>query len=452
MRNARAVLVASIAAGFLLVPSWTVAANTSAPVVAPGESWIVYQAWDGAPHLRLVRPDGSGDHLLVDGMHPDWSPDGGRIAYVVGDTAIWTVNVDGSEAQALPIPCDDGCVLNDSPAWSPDGSTIAFTRLVDPPDGDAYTDVAALDLASGDIRTLYTPPAGVGTWYVRWAPDGRSIVVNGDRYPSIDSSVVSGGALEVVDLSGSQPVARQLTDPGMFATYPDWSPDGSRIVFTTHDLGVRDGGNQQDPLLASDLYTINPDGTDLVQLTDNPTGTTLIRNGTASGPLSSQPSWTPDGRIIFVQVEGEAWPGWQMATIGADGTGPRIGRRERLAARDASAHATDGVGRAPPPAGRHAAPTVGPASPTSADGAERRGTAGSSRRPTRRGPWARHGRRPSRDDYTAATRTSDTETVDGPGLQDIIEGCYFAFQRRIRNIRQARRASATPAAASPAWT
>jgi hypothetical protein len=30
-----------------------------------------------------------------------------------------------------------------------------------------------------------------------------------------------------------------------------------------------------------------------------------------------------------------------------------------------------------------------------------------------------------------------TETVDGPGLQDIIEGCYFAFQRRIRNIRQA---------------
>ena len=30
-----------------------------------------------------------------------------------------------------------------------------------------------------------------------------------------------------------------------------------------------------------------------------------------------------------------------------------------------------------------------------------------------------------------------TDTVDGPGLQDVIEGCYFAFQRRIRNIRQA---------------
>ena len=27
--------------------------------------------------------------------------------------------------------------------------------------------------------------------------------------------------------------------------------------------------------------------------------------------------------------------------------------------------------------------------------------------------------------------------VDGPGLRDAIEHCYFAFQRRIRDIRQA---------------
>jgi uncharacterized protein YndB with AHSA1/START domain len=30
-----------------------------------------------------------------------------------------------------------------------------------------------------------------------------------------------------------------------------------------------------------------------------------------------------------------------------------------------------------------------------------------------------------------------TDTVDGPGLQDIILGCYFAFQRRVRDIRRA---------------
>jgi len=327
MRKSAVVLVACMLTATGLAASVAVDAQTTPPDVGIGQPWIVYQAWDGTPHVRLVRPDGSGDHLLADGTHPDWSPDGSRIAYVVNDSAIWLVNADGTDPRKLPIPCEAGCVLNDSPAWSPDGSTIAFTRLVAPADGAAYTDVAALDLASGVIRTLYTPPAGEGTWYVRWAPVGRSIVVNSDRYPSADYDVVSGGVIGVVDLAAPDPVARPLTDYDAFATYPDWSPDGSRIVFTTQDLGVRDAGNQQDPHLPSDLFTIRPDGTDLVQLTHNPTGATLIRNGTASGPLSSQPSWMPDGRIIFVQVDGETWPGWRMATIGADGSGigPALG-------------------------------------------------------------------------------------------------------------------------------
>jgi Tol biopolymer transport system component len=326
MRKMTSVFVASMVVAMLGAASPAVGAEADPPEVAPGEPWIVYQAWDGAPHIRLVRPDGSGDHLLVDGTHPDWSPDGSRIAYVVDDVAIWVVNADGGDPEQLPVPCDDTCLLNDSPAWSPDGSTIAVSRFVAPSDGDVYIDVAALDLASGDIRTLYTPPAGEASWYVRWSPDGRSIVVNSDQFPSIDSDLVSGGMIAVVDLAEPDPVARPLTDYAMFATYPDWSPDGSSIVFTTHDLGVRDYGNQQDPSLPSDLYTIRPDGTGLVRLTENPTGPTLIRNGTASGPLSSQPSWTPDGRILFVQVDGEAWPGWQMATIEPDGSdlGPAL--------------------------------------------------------------------------------------------------------------------------------
>jgi uncharacterized protein YndB with AHSA1/START domain/class 3 adenylate cyclase len=37
----------------------------------------------------------------------------------------------------------------------------------------------------------------------------------------------------------------------------------------------------------------------------------------------------------------------------------------------------------------------------------------------------------------AAFFSAFTEAVDGPQLQDLIEGCYFAFQRRLRDISQA---------------
>jgi uncharacterized protein YndB with AHSA1/START domain len=37
----------------------------------------------------------------------------------------------------------------------------------------------------------------------------------------------------------------------------------------------------------------------------------------------------------------------------------------------------------------------------------------------------------------AALAAAFTERVDGSVLQDVVEGCYFAFQRRLRDIRQA---------------
>jgi hypothetical protein len=73
----------------------------------------------------------------------------------------------------------------------------------------------------------------------------------------------------------------QITDV-LTAGDPDWSPDGSLIVFSTepihdwNDVGVPD---------QPDVYTVRPDGSNLQRLT--------------SDLGSGSPSWTSDGKILF---------------------------------------------------------------------------------------------------------------------------------------------------------
>ena len=305
--------------------------TASDAVLGAHDPWIVYQRYDPVTkefRIRVIQPNGKGDHALLPESaepkqaHPDWSPDGSRIVFVQGDKRIWTVDADGSHLAQLPIPCDSTCQFVDAPAWSPDGRWIAYTRQDQPPGKDPYTRVQKIDVTNGSISTIYTPPPAVGTSWVRWSPDGRSLVIDLETFPDISSAVVTGSAVAVVDLATSIPKARLLTPYTMFASYPDWSRTSGRIVFTTYDLGVRDAGNFADPSPASNLYTIRPDGTGLTQLTHNTKGASLMRNRTASGPLSTQPTWTSDGqRIMFVKVDGTSWPGWTMATINADGSG-----------------------------------------------------------------------------------------------------------------------------------
>src|SRR5215472_16231328 len=84
----------------------------------------------------------------------------------------------------------------------------------------------------------------------------------------------------------------------VFALWPDFSPDGKRIVFP-HDVTG-----------ALELYVVNPDGTNLTQITHDSRD-------------HLEPRWSPDGTHIVFGTAGKYGLG-VIGTIRADGTDFRM--------------------------------------------------------------------------------------------------------------------------------
>ena len=84
--------------------------------------------------IYLVRPDGRDKHLLltVPAGHPDWSPDGKRLAVDTepadGDARSGPWTRTGRTAAGRHLRWR-ACAGPPAPAWSPDGRHLAFKRV-----------------------------------------------------------------------------------------------------------------------------------------------------------------------------------------------------------------------------------------------------------------------------------------------------------------------------------
>jgi hypothetical protein len=195
------------------------------------------------------------------------------------------------------------------------GESIVCDGRLD--DGTRYfgADNPVLNTAFPPITRLTFDPAN--DLDPSWSPDGEAIVFASDR-----NCDPGDPAIWRMDLEAGEASAVQLTPCG--AQEPDWSPDGSTIVFGGGSIFTvpADGGDLT-PLSGSsgvDWYPqYSPDGTEIVFRREPfPDRQTQIWKMTAAGelagpaavPLATEgewhdhPAWSPDGeQIYFVSVD-----------------------------------------------------------------------------------------------------------------------------------------------------
>ena len=248
--------------------------------------------------IYTVAPDGSDLRQLVDthAQYPTWSPDGSKIAFDDGSTIairdwstaqghIYIVNADGTELTRATS--GDGAEF--TPAWSPDGTHIAVTAT-----GQAGSapGIFILEVATGAMRPVTANPyAGYLDKEPDYSPDGTQIVFVRDRRLVEAGASRDREALFIVNVDGSG--LRQLTPWGDGAGTPSWSPDGSVVVFRGSIVG-------QPPDGPSQIFVVGADGRGMRQLTFG------------SRASSFWPSWSPEGdRIVFTR--------WDFAFVNQGG-------------------------------------------------------------------------------------------------------------------------------------
>ncbi|MBL8230535.1 MAG: PD40 domain-containing protein [Bryobacterales bacterium] len=152
-------------------------------------------------------------------QNPDYSPDGGRIAFHstrTGASEIWIANRDGSAGRRLT---HTNARTTATPRWSPDGAWIAYES-----NESGQSEVYVIRSNGGPARRLTHHPNTDAI--PSWSRDGQSIYFCSDRT----------GRFEIwrIGVSGGAPT--QVTRDGGFAAVE--SADGNYLYYTqTRDAG-----------------------------------------------------------------------------------------------------------------------------------------------------------------------------------------------------------------------
>lgn len=279
--------------------------------------------WDksGQLEIYLLPVNGKGrPKKMTSGpeskLAPRFSPDGTRLVFAQdygGDENFDLFLYDLRTRQTRNLTPDTPDTINPEISWSPDGMRLAFTS-----DREGSFATYILEIESGKVRRVtqhaYTD------YGAEWSPDGRYLAVvantRGQTHHTFIVDVVSGAIRPISGLNG--PVD---------ATYPRWSPEGQRLVFSSFEPGIyslftfhlETGELQQQTPATCEAFAPNwsPDGRYLI-FTWNDGGnervgikdlrTKKVRYVSFSEGVHSQPRFSGDGRKLFFIYNGPRHP------------------------------------------------------------------------------------------------------------------------------------------------
>jgi Tol biopolymer transport system component len=305
-------------------PRWS-ADGTKIVVVRRGwgSTRLVVLNADGSPFIiRISEMENKEAVLAPSGVwDPAFSPDGSEVVHT-WQTGFFKVNVNPNNwsLDHLGVQLPNNCRA-EMPVWSPDGSKIAFDAWCDWTDGSdsgSYSNIFIMHSDGSNVTQITNNTAvanmHVNEWGPDWSPDGTKLLfnrtVNTIDYTSNEYSVVTS------DLNGSNRHA--LTGPtNQILTKASWSPDGTKIIM---DGGLQwldsntGASNFWPPDATGNMYVMNADGTNMVQITNN----NMFRCNPSWQPIPIRAPYTP-GKILFERKDNLGGDG--ISVINSDGTG-----------------------------------------------------------------------------------------------------------------------------------
>jgi dipeptidyl aminopeptidase/acylaminoacyl peptidase len=183
-----------------------------------------------------------------------------------GNNEVYVMNPDGSDQTRLTTESRN----DQRPDVSPNGEQIAFVsnRIIPETNPSGDFEIFVMNSDGSDVRQL-TSNGAEDSW-PRWSPNGRWIAFH--------SNVDGNFEIYIIRPDGTD--LTRVTDYTGLDQFPEWSPNGKHLAIR------RD----------TDLYLIDLDGYNPIQLTDEATG------------FNQMASWSPDGKQLAFLSTREGYP------------------------------------------------------------------------------------------------------------------------------------------------